>query len=124
MLFRSGYKVSAGLGYFLFDDVEEGSINVVYNNTTRKADLCIGVDGYSMQPLYDDGDLLLVRRQPSIEAGEIGIFIKGSQAYVKKMGSDRLISLNRDYDDIYPSEYENIECYGKVIDKLHDDWRR
>lgn len=116
-------KASAGTGSFLFDGYPDSTLDVVLNKTTEKANECISVSGDSMQPLYYDGDILLVKRQPNIDVGEIGVFIKGNQGYVKQKGDDRLVSLNKDYDDIYP-DYEEITCYGKVIGKLERDWIR
>lgn len=119
----SDYKASAGTGAFLFNGYSDNTIDVILNSITERASECIAVSGDSMQPLYYDGDILLVKRQPNIEVGEIGIFIKGGQGYVKKKGEDRLISLNKEYKDIYPDD-EVITCYGKVIGKVEDEWRR
>lgn len=119
-LIYSACKASAGTGSFLFDDCVDEDITVLYNEYTRLADICISVSGDSMEPVFSDGDILLVRKQPAIEEGEYGIFIKGSQGYVKEKGADRLISLNPEYDDIYPTE--EIMCYGKVIRKLEEEW--
>ena len=117
-------KASAGTGYLLFDDSPTENLRVVFNDVTRKADICIGVSGDSMEPEYYDGDILLVRKQPDINIGEIGIFMKGDKSYVKKKGRDGLVSLNPAYEDIQPSENEDIICYGKVLGKLEDSWRR
>lgn len=119
----SDYKASAGTGAFLFNGYSDNTIDVILNSITERASECIAVSGDSMQPLYYDGDILLVKRQPNIEVGEIGIFIKGGQGYVKKKGEDRLISLNKEYKDIYPDD-EVITCYGKVIGKVEEEWRR
>lgn len=118
----SPYKASAGSGYLLFDAEPDEIWSVVSNSETRKADIGITVSGDSMEPLYCDGDVLLVRKQPDIEIGEIGIFIKDGQGYVKKKGEDRLISLNKSRPDIYPSEFGEILCFGKVIGKLKPEW--
>ena len=75
-----------------------------------------------MEPVYYDGDILLVRRQPDIDIGEIGIFIQGGCGFVKKKGENRLISLNKLRPDIYPSEFDEIYCFGKVIGKLEPEW--
>ena len=75
-----------------------------------------------MEPLYYDGDILLVRKQPDINIGEIGIFIKDGRGYVKKKGKNRLISLNKARADIFPSEYGEITCFGKVIGKMEPEW--
>ena len=42
--------------------------------------------------------------------------------YVKKQGPDRLISVNDEFDDIYPNEYDNVICRGKVIGVLDPKW--
>ncbi len=118
----SPYKASAGEGTFLFDEEPDTIISVINNNDTRKADICITVAGDSMEPVYFDGDILLIRRQPDIDIGEIGIFIQAGHGFVKKKGKDRLISLNKLRPDIYPSEFDEIYCFGKVIGKLKPEW--
>jgi len=117
----SELKASAGTGNLLSDEVVK-YIQVQLNHTTRQADFCIKVSGDSMQPKFYDGDILLVRSQPDIDIGEIGIYIVNSNGFVKKKGSDRLISLNREYDDILLSEFDDIKCCGKVIGKLEKEW--
>ena len=87
----SELKASAGTGNLLSDEVVK-YIQVQLNHTTRQADFCIPVSGDSMQPKFYDGDILLVRSQPDIDIGEIGIYIVNSNGFVKKKGSDRLIN--------------------------------
>lgn len=69
-----------------------------------------------MQPLFYDGDMLLIEPTCDIEIGEIGIFIVGNEAFVKKLGDGELISLNKDYDNVPLTEY--AKCMGRVVDKL------
>lgn len=118
----SSLKASAGNGFDLFDDAPTDKLRLVLNNTTRQADICIRVDGHSMEPVFNNGDILLVRNQPSVNVGEYGIYVINNEGYVKKQGTDRLISVNDEYDDIYPSEYDNVRCCGKVIGVLDTDW--
>ena len=116
-------KASAGNGFQLFDDCPSDKLKVLYNEKTRQADICIQVSGHSMEPVFNDGDILLVRKQPSVNVGEYGIWIiNGDTGYVKKNGPDRLISVNDEYDDIYPGEFDEIRCYGKVIGVLDKNW--
>ena len=82
----------------------------------KKADYAIGVNGNSMEPVYYDGDMLLVEMTENIEIGEIGIFSVNNECFVKKLGKNELISLNPDYDNI--SLNETAHCMGRVIDKL------
>ncbi len=113
----SRLPVSAGAGEFL----DEENIEIRYFPDTpeaRQADIVIPVSGDSMEPKYYDGDELFVRLQPAVNIGEVGIFTKGGSGYVKEYADDRLISLNPDYDDIYPEEGFDVRCIGKVIGKV------
>lgn len=75
-----------------------------------------------MEPKFHDGDTVLVREQPSVDIGEIGLFVVDGNGYIKKQGIDRLISLNPDFDDIFPNEFSDVRCIGKVIGVLDPDW--
>ncbi|MCH5298120.1 MAG: helix-turn-helix domain-containing protein [Ruminococcus sp.] len=109
-------KASAGTGNWL-DDEQMDTIIVVDTPEARKADIVIEVDGDSMKPEYNNGDKVLVRLQPAVEIGEVGIFIMDGNGYIKKFADDRLISLNPEYKDVYPTEYGDFRCIGKVIGK-------
>ena len=80
------------------------------------------VDGRSMEPKICDGDIILIRQQPAVSVGEIGLFTVNDKGYVKKQGSDRLISINDEFEDIIPGEYDTVFCRGKVIGILDPDW--
>lgn len=108
---------SAGTGAFL-DEQNIEPREFPDTPESRQADIVIPVDGDSMEPMFYDGDELYVRLQPAVEIGEIGIFEIGDKGYVKKYAPDRLISLNPKYDDIYPDEYNETRCIGKVIGKV------
>ncbi len=108
-------RASAGTGQWLGDDEYTERVNVVDTPEARKANVIIEVSGDSMEPLYHDGDTVLVKLQPSIEQGEIGIFIVDGCGYIKKLGYNELISVNEDYDNIPLNEYNNVTCVGKAI---------
>lgn len=110
----SELKVSAGVGSWI-EDNRYGTIEVVDTPESRKADLVIEISGDSMEPTYHNGDNVLVRLQPSVDIGEIGVFVKDSEGYIKELGKNRLISHNKEYEDIILNEYTNINCVGKVI---------
>lgn len=109
--------VSAGTGVYLHDDYAE-QIRVPTNDETLRANYALKVAGDSMEPRFHDGDIVLVETQPSVEKGEIGIFILNGEAYIKKYGGDRLISLNSKYEDIPISGSDSFYCKGKVFAKL------
>lgn len=107
---------SAGTGQFVFDDVPVDLIEIPDIPEYKKVKYAIGVNGRSMEPLYYDGDILLVEPCKEIGIGEIGIFIVDGDSFVKKLGKDMLISVNEDYSDI-PITKET-HCLGLVVDKI------
>lgn len=109
--------VSAGTGEFLSEEMSK-VITIPDTPLNRSADFIVEVSGDSMLPEYKNEDYLLVHKQETVEVDEIGIFVVNGCGYVKKFGGDRLISLNKKYDDITFGEYDNVVCYGKVMGKV------
>lgn len=105
---------SAGTGVYL-DNCDKEMLEVEESSETSEANFALKVSGNSMEPRFHDGDLVLIKSQPSVELGEIGIFIINDEGFIKKFGGDKLISLNPEYDDIDLHEYDDIYCRGKVI---------
>ena len=110
---------SAGTGDIVDDDTAE-QIAVYYNHTTAKADYIMRVHGDSMEPAIMDGDRVLVRTQPAVEIGELGIFIRENERYIKIFQGNYLKSLNPAYSDVSLDEYSR--CVGKVISVLKPEW--
>lgn len=106
---------SAGNGEYLFDDLDKTSITLPDTPLNNKADLVIAVRGHSMEPTYYDGDKLLVKKQLELNIGEIGVFIINGESFVKELGKDRLISHNKQYQDIHCNDYDKMVTVGKVI---------
>lgn len=117
---HSMYKVSAGTGEQLYDSDDWDEIEVPDTPEARKADFCLTICGNSMEPVYYDGDIVLVKQKNKIDRGQIGIFIIEGCGYIKKFGGDRLISLNAEYDDIMFADYDpdDIRCSGLVIGRV------
>ena len=105
--------VSAGTGNPLDEEYPE-KVDLA-EQPPKGTDFIVRVSGDSMEPTYHDGDKLFVKEQPSIEIGEIGIFVVDGNAYVKELGVDRLISHNEKYSDRIINEYIRNECCGKVL---------
>lgn len=114
-------RASAGFGDELDSD-DVTTITAIANRDTIRADFCVKVDGHSMEPLYRDGDLVLVHRQPAIDVGSIGVFAANDKGYIKQQGEDRLISLNPAYPDVEPEECYVYKCFGEVIGVLDPEW--
>lgn len=117
---HSYYKVSAGAGYDLDDNDQWDTIEVPDTSEAQQADFALTISGDSMEPVYYDGDIVLIKSQSAVDSGEIGIFIIESHGFIKKYGGDRLISLNAKYDDIMFSDYnpDDIRCVGLVIGRI------
>ena len=112
--------VSAGTGVYL-DNCEREMIRVQETALTHEANFALRVSGDSMEPDYHDGDTLLIRSQPTVELGEVGIFILDGEGYVKEFGGNCLISHNPKYKNIKLNEYSEIYCRGLVIGVLDND---
>lgn len=110
---------AAGYGQAADDETTE-HIPVKYNETTRKADYIMRVSGDSMEPKIHDGDRILVRVQPSVEEGEIGVFIRDSECVIKVYRGDYLESLNPQYGNLPFRGFS--ECKGLVIGVLRPEW--
>lgn len=110
----SDQPAAAGTGVYLGPEC----FHTVYVNAQalpRGAAFGVPVRGDSMEPVYHDGDILVVSgEQP--RCGEVGVFTLDGSGYVKKLGEGVLLSLNPAYAPI-PMD-ESIRCNGKVIGVL------
>lgn len=111
-------KAAAGFGYDLSSEDEWAEITVLDTPQARSADFAVEVDGDSMEPDYHSGDIVLVKRDPDVPVGEVGLFVHDGMGYIKERGKKCLISRNPDYPDI---EGE-ARCIGLVIGvaELHE----
>ena len=107
---------SAGIGTWL-EDGYNTPVTVRKTKEAERANVVIKVSGDSMEPLYTDGDRVLVKIQPDVELGEIGIFIVDGEGFIKKKGERELISVNPEYDNIPVGEFTEYRCFGKVLGK-------
>jgi len=104
-------KAAAGFGYDLSSEDEWAEITVLDTPQARSADFAVEVDGDSMEPDYHSGDIVLVKRDPDVPVGEVGLFVHDGMGYIKERGKKCLISRNPDYPDI---EGE-ARCIGLVV---------
>ena len=107
------HKASAGAGYDLTDGDQWQSIEVVDTPEAHEADFAVKVDGDSMLPDFEDGDIVYIVKTAEVPVGKIGLFQQDGKGYIKKAGKNHLISLNPEYDDIYGA----VETKGLVIGK-------
>ena len=109
--------VSAGPGVYL-DEALADTIMIPDNDKTASTSFALRISGNSMEPKYNDGDIVLVEEAKNVGVGELGIFILDGNGYFKKYGGDRLISLNSEYGDIMLKDYVEAVCCGRVVGKL------
>lgn len=79
-------SVSAGFGTYACADVVEYTPLYIKNPAEARETLCITVSGDSMYPKIEDGDMIQVRRQSSVDSGSIAvILLDGEEGLVKKV---------------------------------------
>lgn len=119
--------VSAGNGNVVDNSL---SIPQIYPQTkiSSQADFCVKVSGDSMYPLYEDGDILFVKKidKSDIRNNDIGIFFYIDDSYCKRYneenGNITLISENSsEYKPIEVYQYDKFKVQGKVLGKYHVD---
>lgn len=110
-------KVSAGTGYWQEDDYDT-MVDFYEDEIPDESeyDTIAIVVGHSMEPKIKNGDFLFIKLKNQVDLNKIGIFKVDGENYVKKLKSDRLESLNKDYDDIQLSEENDIRTIGEVVD--------
>lgn len=91
------------------------------------ADVCLRCAGDSMLPVYRDGDIVFIRRQPQVENGQIAaVYVKSGSEWdvtLKKviLYPDRdiviLRALNPDFEDMIftGEERAGLEVYGLAV---------
>ncbi len=121
-ILHNSEKASAGKGFYLDGHEQMDKWLVELNELTRQADFCVDIQGDSMEPRFADGDTVLVRAQPSVNVGEIGLFAVDGAGYIKRQRADFLESINERYDDIPLDTNMTIKCFGRVIGILEDEW--
>ena len=82
-------------------------------------DIALKVNGDSMEPLFKNGQIIVIEKSHTIKDGQIGVFIINGDAYVKKVYVEdnrlTLVSLNKKYKDLYFYDNESVRLVGKVI---------
>lgn len=113
---------ACGFNYgFGYDDTDRETIEV--DKQPPRHDIATKVSGDSMQPDYQDGDILyLVDKGLTTYNGDLAVIAYGDRSYFKKIytenGCLRLVSLNDKYEDIIldfpPAEDTHIKIYAVV----------
>lgn len=114
-------RVCAGNGVLASEDI------IGYESADSKYSVqdhfWLKVSGDSMAPRIDDGDYLLIRKQTSLDSGDVGVFVvDGQEGVVKKVIYDEnnieLISFNPYYPPMKFSgpDVQRVTVCGKVVE--------
>lgn len=104
--------VSAGTGEWHDDNFKE---EIEYDGQIPPHDYVVRVNGDSMLPLFEDNQILFVRKTSDVRDGQIIVCMLNNETYVKKITNNRLVSLNKKYDDIQIKEYDDFSVVGVVV---------
>jgi len=118
-------RIAAGDPILAIENTDEHIIIDTRINRINGNDIneyfALEVTGQSMEPTIHDGEVVLVRRQPEIEIGQIGVFLcDKEEATIKRFtregGTIYLIPDNKQFP---VKEYtEDCICLGKVIESI------
>lgn len=111
-------SISAGTGLYL-DDEQVKTISFSSNMVPNGTDFCLKVNGDSMEPMFNNGDYVFIKRETDFRNGTIGAVIVNGEAYLKKIyitdNSIKLVSLNKKYKDITVTQDDNLKYVGTVV---------
>ena len=110
------HAASAGTGQYL-NDVRVERIELPVD---VDADFVIPIKGDSMEPDYQDGDLVFIQTSVDLNDGVIGVFNYNGEAYIKQLVIDEdqayLHSLNPEYKDMTITPETDFRIIGEVVD--------
>lgn len=107
-------SVSAGFGAYAQDEVVGYTPLLIESSSEAEHTICIRVQGDSMSPVIENGDMIQVYKTPSVDSGSVGVFLIEDEAVVKKVqyvqGEDWLEfhSFNENYP-VLRFENESLE---------------
>lgn len=106
-----GY-VSAGTGEWLEDKIVD---EVSYEGVIPEHDFAVKINGDSMLPLFEDGQVIFIKSTSDVRDGQIIVCQVNNEAFVKKLSGNKLVSLNKKYEDISICDTDDFKIYGVVV---------
>ena len=114
-------SVSAGFGAYADSEIKAYVPLLVRNPSEAPLLMGLKVHGDSMYPKIEDGDIIVVRRQTSVDSGSVAVvLIDGDEGLVKKVEYGKvwieLISINPEYKPrrFEGADVERIRVVGLV----------
>lgn len=115
-------SVSAGFGAYASNEIIDYIPVFLHSQYDAENTISIRVSGDSMYPKIEDGDIVIVRKQSSVDSGDIAVvLLDGEEGLVKKVEYDinwiNLISINPEYPvkQFKGEEVMRIQVVGKVV---------
>ncbi len=119
-IFLNDQTAAAGAGTAL-DSAAGEQVFVRIGRMSARAREIIRVNGDSMLPMFEDGQLVYVEEAARLHPGEVGVFVVNGTGYIKEYQDGRLHSINPAYRDILLSEEDDIRCFGRVLGIAEQD---
>ncbi|WP_261026396.1 XRE family transcriptional regulator [Streptococcus mitis] len=112
----SDIQLSAGLGESLFDEYET---ETVYSDEEQLGyDIATWISGKSMEPIYQDGEVALIRSSGFDYDGAVYALSWNDSVFIKKLYREkegfRMVSLN----DKYPNKFIPYEDEPRIVGKV------
>ncbi|HFI0640009.1 TPA: XRE family transcriptional regulator [Streptococcus suis] len=113
----SDIQLSAGLGEGFFDEFET---ETVYSDEEQYGyDIAAWISGNSMEPVYQDGEVALIRASGFDYDGAVYALSWNGSVYIKKLYREvdgfRMVSLNDNYPDKFIPYEDEPRIVGLVV---------
>lgn len=115
-------RVAAGIPLEAVQDILD--FEEISAETARTGEyFALQIKGNSMEPRICDGDVVIVRRQPEVESGEIAIvLVNGNDAVCKKVmkhdSGISLVSLNPAYEPLFFTKEEITSLPVTILGRM------
>lgn len=118
------YLTPSAAGFSAPLENEQFEMIPVDDSVPRDADFAVRIQGNSMSPYINDGDIVYAKKTSELSVGDVGIFcVNGAmyckQYYVDNEGNLTLVSANEALRhsnvSVNADSCESVECLGKVI---------
>ncbi|CQR25025.1 Phage transcriptional repressor [Streptococcus varani] len=109
-------SLSAGHGSSFYDEYETRE---VFTDKDYLYDVATWIDGHSLEPVYQDGEVALIREGSFDYDGAVYAVTWNEQLYIKKVYLEengfRLVSINKDYPDKFAPAEDEPRIVGKIV---------
>lgn len=110
--------LSAGVGEFLDDSTKPFTVTV-HKPIPSDYDYAFQINGHSMEPVYQDKQVVFVKKEDDYRDGQIIAAVMDGCAYLKKLsvvdGEATLVSLNPQYPNIKVDKETGVKVLGVVF---------